>query len=63
MRIKQNKENKAVESVMIMGHEIKFDGCMERKGRKKKVQKETNGGVVETELDVSFQNCTGRRKA
>lgn len=63
MRIKQNKENKAVESVMIMGHEIKFDGWIERKGRKKKVQKETNGGVVETELDVSFQSCMGRRKA
>lgn len=62
MRIKQNKENKARESVMITGHEIKFDDWMERKERRKKVQKETNKGVVEMELDVSFQSCTGEKK-
>lgn len=47
---------------MIMGHEIKFDGWMERKERRKKVQKETNKGVVEMELDVSFQSGTEEKK-
>ena len=41
MRIKQNKENKAVESVMIMGHEIKFDaGWKEREERRKYKKKQ-----------------------
>lgn len=38
MRIIYNKEKKASESVMIMGHEIKFDGCMVRKYRRKQIR-------------------------